>query len=175
MDLSKAYDCIPNQLLIAKLEAYGLHKNSLILLADYLSGRKQRMKIGSMFSEWWKILCGIPQGSILGPLLFNIFINDLCFFVLKCDIYNFVNDSTMYSCNILLCKILANLRFDLKNVLMWFMVNSLNPNLGKSLLFRGALLWNNLPRKVKESHPMEQFKEKIKELGNLMCSCVVCR
>ena len=128
MDLSKAYDCIPHQLLIAKLEAYGLHKNSLNLLADYLSGRKQRTKIGSVFSEWWKIICGIPQGSILGPLLFNIFINDLFFFVLKCDICNFADDNTMYSCNKLLSKILANLQFDLKNVLMWFTVNSLSPN-----------------------------------------------
>ena len=130
MDLSKAYDCIPHQLLIAKLEAYGLHKNSLNLLADYLSGRKQRTKIGSVFSEWWKIICGIPQGSILGPLLFNIFINNLFFFVLKCDICNFADDNTMYSCNKLLSKILANLRFDLKNVLMWFTVNSLSPNSG---------------------------------------------
>ena len=76
MDLSKAYDCIPHQLLIAKLEAYGLHKNSLNLLADYLSGRKQRTKIGSVFSEWWKIICGIPQGSILARfyLIFSLMI-----------------------------------------------------------------------------------------------------
>ena len=131
MDLSKAYGCIPHQLLIAKLEAYGLYKNSLKLLADYLRGRKQRTKIGSVFTEWWKIICGVPQGSILGPLLLNIFISDLFFFVLECDICNFADDNTMYSCNKLLSKIFAYLKFDLRNVLMWFTVNSLSPNPGK--------------------------------------------
>ena len=131
MGLSKAYDCIPHQLLIDKLEAYGFHKNSLNLLADYFSGRKQRTKIDSVFSEWWKIICGIPRGSILGLLLFDDFINDLFLFVLKCDISNFAVDSTIYSCNKLLNKILVNLCFDLKGVFMWFGVNSLNPNTGK--------------------------------------------
>ena len=131
MDLSKAYDCIPHQLLIDKLEAYGFHKNSLNLLADYFRGRKQRTKIDSVFSEWWKIIHGIPQGLILGPLLFNVFINDLFFLVLKCDISNFAVDSTIYSCNKLLNNILVNLCFDLKGVLMWFKVNLLNPNTGK--------------------------------------------
>ena len=144
MDLSKAYDCIPHQLLIAKLEAYGLHKNSLNLLADYLSGRKQRTKIGSVFSEWWKIICGIPQGSILGPLLFNIFIIGLFFLVLKCDICNFVDDNTIYSYNKLLSKILANLQLDL-NVLTWFTVNSLSPNLGKfQYMILGKCITNQL-------------------------------
>ena len=131
MDLSKAYDCIPHQLLIDKLEAYGFHKNSLNLLADYFNGRKQRTKIDSVLSEWWKIIRGIPPGSILGPLLFNIFINELFFFVWKCDISKNAVDSTIYSCNKLLNNILVNLCFDLKGVLMWFRVNSLNPNTGK--------------------------------------------
>ena len=113
----KVYHSIPYELLIAKLEAHGFHKNSLILLADYFSGRKRRMKIGSAFSELWKIICGIPQRSVLGSLLFNIFINDLLFFVLKCNICNFTDDNTMYSCNRLLSKILVHLRFHIKNVL----------------------------------------------------------
>ena len=76
MDLSKACDNTPHELLIAKLKAYGLRKNSLNLIADYLSGRKQRTKIGSAFSEWWKIICGIPQGSILARfyLIFSLMI-----------------------------------------------------------------------------------------------------
>ena len=82
MDLSKAYDCLPRDLLIAKLEAYGLDNGSLNLLLYYLSFRKQRTKVGSAYNIWSKIRCGILQGPILGPLLFNIFINDI-FMIIK--------------------------------------------------------------------------------------------
>ena len=64
MDLSKAYDCLPHDLIIAKFEAYGLSKSSLSLLLDYLTSRKQRVKIGSSYRVWHKIKRGIPQGSI---------------------------------------------------------------------------------------------------------------
>ena len=76
MDLQKAYDCISHELLIAKLHSYRVTKNSLKLILNYLSRRKQRIKIGSSVSTSYDIITGVPQGSILDPLFFDIFIND---------------------------------------------------------------------------------------------------
>ena len=73
-DLSKAFDCLSHDLLIAKLNAYGFSIAALRLVQNYLSNRKQRTKINSDFSSWEEILFGVPQGSILGPLLFNNFL-----------------------------------------------------------------------------------------------------
>ena len=98
MDFSKAYDCLPHDVLIAILEAYGLDNDNLNLLLDYLSFRKQRTKVGSAYSKWSKIRRGIPQGSILGPRLFNIFINDIFMIIEQSDICNFADDNTLYSC-----------------------------------------------------------------------------
>ena len=96
-DLSKAFDCLSHELLIAQLEAYGFDEKALTLIYKYLSHRKQRVKINDSYSSWSEILFGVPQGSILGPLLFNIFICDMFYFMADFEIANSADDSTPFS------------------------------------------------------------------------------
>ena len=95
MDLSKAFDSLNHDLLSAKLKAYGIDNNAVSFMRSCLTNRLQLCKINNSFSKWAKISAGVPQGSILGPLLFNIFINDMFLFLQKCDLANYANDSTI--------------------------------------------------------------------------------
>ena len=81
MDLSTAFDCIPNNLFAAKLHAYGLSEDAVAFVHSYVKRRKQGVKINHTESVFQILLSGIPQGSILDPILFNIFIKDLFFFI----------------------------------------------------------------------------------------------
>ena len=128
MDLSKAYDCLPHDLLVAKLEVYDIDKTGLNLIYNYLSNCKQRTKINSWYSDWYDIVRGVPQGSILGPLLFNLFINDLFLFIERTNICNFADDNTIYSCQNDLNNIFEDLRYDMVTLLRWFKENSMKVN-----------------------------------------------
>ena len=100
MDLSRAFDSIPHGLLIAKLNAYCATEETCKLIHSYLSCRKQRVKINGYHSDWSYIIRGVPQGSILGPVLFNIYLNDLIVALeQECAIYNYADDNTLSCVN----------------------------------------------------------------------------
>ena len=90
---------------------------------DYRNSLKQQTKGGSSYSKWSGIKDRISQGSILGPLLFNIFINDLFFVIGKSDICNFVDDNIVYSYGANLKTVLENLKQDASKLLYWFKIN----------------------------------------------------
>ena len=95
-DLSKAFDCLSHDLLIAKLNAYGFSMAALRLVQNYLSNRKQRTKINTEYSSWEEILFGVPQGSILGPLLFNMLLCDLFLIMNNTELACYADDYTPY-------------------------------------------------------------------------------
>ena len=123
MDLSKAFDCLPHELLIAKLAAYGFDKKTLKFLLSYLKGRKQAVNINNIkgkLSMFMDILAGVPQGSILGPILFNIFLNDIMHIFEKCDINNFADDNTLSAVAESASTVIEYLEKDAQRVIEWF-------------------------------------------------------
>ena len=131
IDLSKAFDCMPHGLLIAKMHAYGFSTNVCKLLKSYLVDRKQRVKIGETKSEWTSNIKGVPQGSILGPLLFNIFINDFMFHELSSKVYNYADDNTLSFIDKDINEIQRKLQLDCITAMQWFESNNMKANADK--------------------------------------------
>ena len=130
-DLSKAFDCLFHDFLLAKLEAFGFDINSLRLIYNYLNSRKQCVKIADNFSLFEEILFGVPQGSILGPLLFNIFICDLFLLNKNVDIASYADDNTPYAQADSIDGVIEKLETSAKDIFTWFRNNGMKANTDK--------------------------------------------
>ena len=128
MDLSKAFDTINHELLIAKLHAYGFSIDALKIVHSYLSDRWIRTKVDGSYSTWKQILSGMPQGSVNGPKWFNIYLNDMFFLFLDTEVCNIADDSTPYACNAVLSVLLQHLESDVASAIMWFDANYMKLN-----------------------------------------------
>ena len=126
MDLPKAFDCLPHDLLLLKLKAYGVSENAVKLLNNYLTNRKQCVKLGTFKSDFQPILKGVPQGSILGSVLFNIFLNDIFHVIKYCK--NYADNNTVSSADRVLSKLIENLVEDSLLLIKWFADNHMKAN-----------------------------------------------
>ena len=127
-DLSKAFDCLPHDPILEKLRFYGLSAKSISLLRSYLSSRYQRVKLGNTFSSWMGISAGVPQGSILGPMLFNIFMNDLVYAIKNCKMINYADNTKIYLLHSEPQVVEGGVNRDLESARLWFKENAMMAN-----------------------------------------------
>ena len=124
MDLFKACGCIPHDLIIAKLAAYGIARETLSLIYSNFKGRKQCVKTNNTYSNYNEIIYGVPQGPKLGPILFNLSINDLFFFIEIASMHNFV-DNTLSAQGETVSKLIDTLESESKIAIDWFTKNEI--------------------------------------------------
>ena len=139
MDLSKAFDSLDHELLIAKPKCCGLNQHSVPFFRSCLSNRYQCCRTNNTLGYWRNTLAYIQQGSILGPLLFNIFLNDIFFFLKDTNLGNYADDSTLYVYYKNLETLICNLRKEFSILSKWFYNNYIVLNPGnRDLMLFGA-------------------------------------
>ena len=130
-DLSKAFDCLSHELLLAKLHACRFSIPALRLVYSYLKNRRQRTKINSAYSCWEEIIFEVPQGSILGPLLFNIFLCDLFYMMSDTDFASYADDNTPYVSADTIDEVIKRLKTAYVKLFKWCADNQMKANRDK--------------------------------------------
>ena len=134
VDLSKAFDTINHNLLLEKLHSYGISGDELKWFSSYLSERKQRVVMNGVCAGWSDVRTGVPQGSILGPLLFIVFVNDLPSVVSHSEVCLYADDTTVYVADEDPAVVRDKLTEDLNAVADWIDRNGLRMNVSKTNL-----------------------------------------
>ena len=164
MDLSKAFYTLDLDLLLAKLHGYDFNRDLRKVFNSYLSNRYHGTKIKKSFSLWSKIVFRVPQDSVLGPLLFNIYKNDLFNMTELTYVCNSADDTTFHACGSSLEDLVNRLEHDASPAISWFDYNYIKLN--QDVIYFWSQIWRNLGKKCSEKNMGKQKPQAISRSYN---------